>query len=52
MNGPVFVPICPECRAGKHRACSDVAADVLGEPVPCSCPVCMEEADDWRARQW
>lgn len=29
--------ICPECTAGKHAVCSNLAADSDGEPTTCSC---------------
>lgn len=34
-----LAPVCPECRAGKHRNCDGVALDErTDEIVPCTCP--------------
>ena len=35
----VRAPVCPECRAGNHRNCDEVALDErTDEIVPCTCP--------------
>jgi hypothetical protein len=32
-------PVCPECRAGKHRNCDGIALDErTDELVDCTCP--------------
>lgn len=36
-------PVCPECKAGKHRICVGVALDLnTDEFEPCGCSVCSE----------
>jgi hypothetical protein len=35
--GFILAPTCPECQAGKHDSCSDLAAGPDGEPTACWC---------------
>lgn len=45
MNGPW---LCPECRAGKHRACIDDALNEdTDEIVECECRTCPTLEDRW-----
>lgn len=32
--------LCPECHAGKHRACAGFTFDATDTAVPCQCPDC------------
>lgn len=34
------IPLCPECRDGKHYNCVNEALNSLDVIVPCGCGVC------------
>ena len=42
------MPICPECKAGKHENCKGDAWDFEEDrPIMCMCRVCLSE---WRPK--